>query len=65
MTINYSIIRFDFSPTSIVIRKYKEDLITFLIKVSSVIGGVFTVLSIIDGLIYFIFSTCVKKAHLS
>jgi len=52
---------FDLSPTQIVIRQSRQPLSTFITSVCAIIGGVFTVIGLIDSVLYHSLNVLKKK----
>jgi thiol-disulfide isomerase/thioredoxin len=52
---------FDLSPTQIVIRQTRQALSTFITSVCAIIGGVFTVIGLVDSVLYHSVNVLKKK----
>lgn len=55
---------YDLSPIKVNIREYRESLVHFLTNVCAIVGGVFTVSGIVDGLLYHGHNVLRKKMEL-
>ena len=55
---------YDLSPMSIVVSETRRPFYTFLTSVCAIIGGVFTVIGLIDSLVYHSMRTLRKKVQL-
>jgi hypothetical protein len=46
------LVRYDLSPVTVRFSQYRENFLHFLVQVCAIVGGVFTVAGIIDGMIH-------------
>ena len=56
--------RYDMSPITVQYKLYKENFLHFLIQLCAIVGGIFTVTGIIDGLIHTSVAHLLKKANM-
>ncbi len=56
--------RYDMSPITVQYKQYKEKFLHFLIQLCAIVGGIFTVTGIIDGLIHTSVAHLLKKANM-
>ncbi len=43
---------FELSPISVVFKQEKENIIDFLVHISAIVGGIFTIAGIVDTIIH-------------
>ena len=47
-----AVFSYDISPMEVVVREERESFAAFLTQICAIIGGVFTVTGLVDGLVY-------------
>ena len=54
------------SPVATIVTQYKESFIDFLIKMSAIFGGIYTVTGIVDAVSYGLISSFIERqrAHI-
>ncbi|CAD7696002.1 unnamed protein product [Ostreobium quekettii] len=55
---------YDLSPIKVEIREYKDSFLHFLTNVCAIVGGIFTVAGLLDGMVYFGHNALKKKVEL-
>lgn len=53
--------RYDLSPVTVRFTQYRENFLHFLVQICAIVGGVFTVAGIIDGMIHKSVVTILRK----
>lgn len=58
------IFSYDFSPLRVLISETRAELVTFLTQVCAIIGGVFTVVGIVDSVLFHASDLIAKKMQI-
>ena len=56
--------RYDMSPITVKYWLFKENFLHFVIQLCAIVGGIFTVTGIIDGLIHTSVAALLRKANM-
>lgn len=59
--LNYRVIRYDLSPNTIKFSQESVGFLHFLVQLCAIIGGVFTIASVVDSVLHKVFGKMLKK----